>query len=121
MSSGASRYDACTAANNNEPLFREKNDANLFGQTFNEATVHFAFELRGLQFNDAKGLFSMKPAVGLGLPEIMQRTGGAVRPGLRADGAVNAALETLSVLFVSWQHGGAPDPSFTKFQADGRC
>jgi REP element-mobilizing transposase RayT len=65
-------YLVSTAANRHEPLFLERNAADLFKQTLRETGEHFAFELCGLDIEPDSVSFYIKPADGFQLPFIMQ-------------------------------------------------
>jgi REP element-mobilizing transposase RayT len=65
-------YEIRTQINNREPLFRRGKAIALFARVFQETTLRFAFEVRGLHIVDDWLTFYIKPADGLALPAIMK-------------------------------------------------
>jgi hypothetical protein len=65
-------YEVQTSANDREPLFLSKRNADLFRQTVYEARGIYGFMLRGLRFDGPWVSFYIKPADGFELPVIMQ-------------------------------------------------
>jgi hypothetical protein len=65
-------YDTNTKVNNGEPVFLAKKNVWLFEWTVSGAKELYAFEIRGLRFDEANVSFYIKPANGLQLPEIMK-------------------------------------------------
>jgi REP element-mobilizing transposase RayT len=65
-------YEIRTAINNREPLFRLRQALALFGRVLNETQQRFSFELAGLRLEDEWLTFYIRPADGLGLPDIMK-------------------------------------------------
>jgi hypothetical protein len=65
-------YGVRTAVNNREPLFWLPKERARLEQVLTEARKIYEFELRGLRFSGPWGMFYIRPADGLQLPEIMQ-------------------------------------------------
>jgi hypothetical protein len=65
-------YEIRTQINNREPLFRRGKAVALFARVFQETTLRFAFEVRGLHIVDDWLTFYIKPVDGLELPAIMK-------------------------------------------------
>ncbi|MDR2097154.1 MAG: transposase [Spirochaetaceae bacterium] len=65
-------YGVRTRVNNREPLFRRHDALVLFARVFLEAEARFAFEVRGLCFEDDRLVFYLKPEDGFALPAIMK-------------------------------------------------
>jgi hypothetical protein len=65
-------YEARTAVNVGEPLFRLGWAVVLLYRVFREAKKRFAFEMRGFRLDGKRFTFYIKPVDGLKLPKIMQ-------------------------------------------------
>jgi REP element-mobilizing transposase RayT len=65
-------YEIRTRINNREPLFRYHKALALFAQVFQETKQRFAFQIRGLQLENDRLRFYIKPEDGLQLPAIMK-------------------------------------------------
>jgi hypothetical protein len=65
-------YEIHTGVNNREPLFRLRQALALFRRVLNETRERFVFEMRGLRLADDRLTFYLKPADGLGLPDILK-------------------------------------------------
>jgi REP element-mobilizing transposase RayT len=65
-------YEIRSQINNREPLFRRSKATALFDKVFNETTLRFPFEVRGLRIEDDWLTFYIKPEDGMALPAIMQ-------------------------------------------------
>ena len=65
-------YEIRSQINNRERILSLPKAAALFGQVFQETTLRFAFEVRGLHFDADRLTFYIKPEDGMELPAIMQ-------------------------------------------------
>jgi hypothetical protein len=65
-------YEIHTAINNREPLFRLRQALALFRRVLDEAKQRFIFEMTGLRLEVDRLTFYIKPADGLGLPDILK-------------------------------------------------
>ncbi|MDR1107744.1 MAG: hypothetical protein LBL19_01790 [Spirochaetaceae bacterium] len=65
-------YEIHTGVNNREPLFRLRQALALFRRVLNETKGRFVFEMTGLRLADDRLTFYIKPADGLGLPDILK-------------------------------------------------
>jgi hypothetical protein len=65
-------YEIHTGVNNREPLFRLRQAPALFRRVLAETGARFAFEMTGLRLADDRLTFYIKPADGLGLPDILK-------------------------------------------------
>jgi hypothetical protein len=65
-------YEVRTAINNREPLFRLRQALALFRRVLNETGKRFVFEMTGLRLETDRLTFYIKPADGLGLPDILK-------------------------------------------------
>jgi REP element-mobilizing transposase RayT len=65
-------YEIRSQINNREQILSLPGAAALFSEVFQETTLRFAFEVRGLQFGADQLRFYIKPEDGLELPAIMQ-------------------------------------------------
>jgi hypothetical protein len=106
-------YDVDARVNNGEKLFGVRENVKRFEQVVNEAHFLFAFELRGLKFNDTKVLFFIKPDDGLKLPEIMQWIKQTFAGRFNRDhgrtghiGGAHGRTRNVERVVVPWQHGG---------------
>jgi hypothetical protein len=66
------RYEARTAVNIGEPLFRLPEAKVLLYRVLRETKERYGFEMRGLRLEGARLTFYIKPDDGLKLPLIMQ-------------------------------------------------
>jgi hypothetical protein len=65
-------YEIHTAINNREPLFRLRQALALFRRVLDETGERFVFEMAGLRLAGDWLTFYIKPADGLGLPDILK-------------------------------------------------
>jgi REP element-mobilizing transposase RayT len=65
-------YEIRSQINNREQILSLPGAAALFFRVFQETTLRFAFEVRGLRFDADQLRFYIKPEDGLELPAIMQ-------------------------------------------------
>jgi hypothetical protein len=65
-------YEINTAINNREPLFRLWQALALFRLVLNETGERFVFEMTGFRLAGDRLTFYIKPADGLGLPDILK-------------------------------------------------
>jgi hypothetical protein len=65
-------YEVRAEINVHEPLFQLWQAVTLFSRVLREAKGRFAFEIRGLQLDEAWLTFYIRPADGFELPKIMQ-------------------------------------------------
>jgi REP element-mobilizing transposase RayT len=65
-------YEIHTAINNREPLFRLRQALALFRRVLNDTRKRFVFEMAGLRLAGDRLTFYIKPADGLGLPDILK-------------------------------------------------
>jgi REP element-mobilizing transposase RayT len=65
-------YEIHTAVNNREPLFRLWQALALFRQVLNDTRERFVFEMTGLRLAGDRLTFYIRPADGLGLPDILK-------------------------------------------------
>ncbi|MDR1108377.1 MAG: transposase, partial [Spirochaetaceae bacterium] len=65
-------YEIHTVVNNREPLFRLRQALALFRQVLGETGERFVFEMTGLRLAGDRITFYIKPANGLGLPDILK-------------------------------------------------
>jgi REP element-mobilizing transposase RayT len=65
-------YEIHTAINNREPLFRLRQALALFRRVLNDTRERFVFEMTGLRLETDRLTFYIKPADGLGLPDILK-------------------------------------------------
>ncbi|MDR1108051.1 MAG: hypothetical protein LBL19_03345 [Spirochaetaceae bacterium] len=65
-------YEIYTVINNREPLFRLRQALALFRQVLDDTRERFVFEMTGLHLVGERLTFYIKPADGLGLPDILK-------------------------------------------------
>jgi REP element-mobilizing transposase RayT len=65
-------YEIHTAINNREPLFRLRQALALFRRVLNDTRQRFVFEMTGFRLEADRLTFYIKPADGLGLPDILK-------------------------------------------------
>jgi REP element-mobilizing transposase RayT len=65
-------YEIHTRVNNREPLFRLRQALALFRRVLNDTRERFVFEITGLRLEADQLTFYIKPADGLGLPNILK-------------------------------------------------
>jgi REP element-mobilizing transposase RayT len=65
-------YEIYTAINNREPLFRLRQALALFRRVLNDTRERFVFEMTGLRLAGDRLTFYIRPADGLGLPDILK-------------------------------------------------
>jgi REP element-mobilizing transposase RayT len=65
-------YEIHTAINNREPLFRLRQALALFRRVLDDTKERFVFEMMGLRLEMDRLTFYIKPADGLGLPDILK-------------------------------------------------
>jgi REP element-mobilizing transposase RayT len=65
-------YEIHTAINNREPLFRLRQALALFRRVLNDTRERFVFEMTGFRLEADQLTFYIKPADGLGLPDILK-------------------------------------------------
>jgi hypothetical protein len=65
-------YEIHTAINNREPLFRLRQALALFRRVLDDTRGRFVFEMTGLRLEADRLTFYIKPANGLGLPDILK-------------------------------------------------
>jgi hypothetical protein len=65
-------YEIHTQANNREPLFRLRQALALFRRVLDDTRERFVFEMTGLRLEGERLTFYIKPADGLGLPDILK-------------------------------------------------
>jgi REP element-mobilizing transposase RayT len=65
-------YEIHTAINNREPLFRLRQALALFRRVLNETGERFVFEMTGFRLEADRISFYIRPANGLGLPDILK-------------------------------------------------
>jgi REP element-mobilizing transposase RayT len=65
-------YEIHTAINNREPLFRLRQALALFRRVLDDTRERFVFEMTGLRLEADRLTFYIKPADGLGLPDILK-------------------------------------------------
>ncbi|MDR1108998.1 MAG: hypothetical protein LBL19_08190 [Spirochaetaceae bacterium] len=65
-------YEIHTAINNREPLFRLRQALALFRRVLDDTRERFVFEMAGLRLEADRLTFYIKPANGLGLPDILK-------------------------------------------------
>jgi hypothetical protein len=65
-------YEIHTAINNREPLFRLRQVLALFRRVLDDTRGRFVFEMTGLRLEADRLTFYIKPADGLGLPDILK-------------------------------------------------
>jgi hypothetical protein len=65
-------YEIHTAINRQDALFQSRQTIALFAHVLGEAAERFVFELRGLNLEDERLDFYIKPKDGFQLPQIMQ-------------------------------------------------
>jgi REP element-mobilizing transposase RayT len=65
-------YEVHTAINNREPLFRLRQALALFRRVLDDTRVRFVFEMTGLRLEADRLTFYIRPADGLGLPDILK-------------------------------------------------
>jgi hypothetical protein len=65
-------YEIHTQVNNREPLFRLRQALALFRRVLDDTRERFVFEMTGLRLAGDRLTFYIKPADGLGLPDILK-------------------------------------------------
>jgi REP element-mobilizing transposase RayT len=65
-------YEIHTAINNREPLFRLRQALALFRRVLDETKERFVFEMTGFRLEADRLMFYIRPADGLGLPDILK-------------------------------------------------
>jgi hypothetical protein len=65
-------YEIHTAVNNREPLFRLRQALALFRRVLDDTKGRFVFEMTGLRLEADRLTFYIRPADGLGLPDILK-------------------------------------------------
>ncbi|MDR1108981.1 MAG: hypothetical protein LBL19_08100, partial [Spirochaetaceae bacterium] len=65
-------YEIHTVINNREPLFRLRQALALFRRVLDDTRKRFVFEMTGLRLAGDRLTFYIKPANGLGLPDILK-------------------------------------------------
>jgi hypothetical protein len=65
-------YEVRTAINRDYPLFQSRQTIALFAQVLGEVSQRFVFEIRGLNLENERLVFYIKPKDGFQLPQIMQ-------------------------------------------------
>jgi REP element-mobilizing transposase RayT len=65
-------YEIHTQVNNREPLFRLRQALALFRRVLNDTRQRFVFEMTGFRLEADRLTFYIKPADGLGLPDILK-------------------------------------------------
>jgi REP element-mobilizing transposase RayT len=65
-------YEIHTVVNNREPLFRLRQALALFRRVLNDTRERFVFEMTGLWLAGDRLTFYIRPADGLGLPDILK-------------------------------------------------
>jgi REP element-mobilizing transposase RayT len=65
-------YEIHTAINNREPLFRLRQALALFRRVLDDTRERFVFEMSGLRLEADWLTFYIRPADGLGLPDILK-------------------------------------------------
>jgi hypothetical protein len=65
-------YKIHTQVNNREPLFRLRQALALFRRVLDDTRKRFVFEMTGLRLEADRLTFYIKPADGLGLPDILK-------------------------------------------------
>jgi REP element-mobilizing transposase RayT len=65
-------YEIHTTVNNREPLFRLRQALALFRRVLDDTRGRFVFEMTGFRLEADRLTFYIKPADGLGLPDILK-------------------------------------------------